>query len=149
MITSIQTQKTASHGQAEKKLQNEIVMWFSQTYPYLRGCLFEVNNTVTNINHLSSRRGMGMFYGISDLILFSNGIFCGIELKSPGSVHSSAKVQRQLDWGYTVRENGGLYIMSSDITILKTLIEHVLYKRIEYAKDLCIDPDLSNKTVKF
>ena len=149
MITSIQAQKTASHGQAEKKLQNELVMWFSQTYPYLRGCLFEVNNTVTNINHLSSRRGMGMFYGVSDLILFVNGVFCGIELKAPGSVHSSAKVQRQLEWGNIIRDNGGIYIISSDVTTLKNFIEHIIYKRMDYATDLCIDPYLSGKTFKF
>lgn len=108
----------------EKQLQHKIVMWFSQQYPKYRGLLFEVNNDTYNIKHASTRLAMGMISGVSDLIFIvpSTGTVFGIELKAPGSRHTKKHIANQLQWGQKVIENGGYYIMSSDIEFIQSLI---------------------------
>lgn len=138
--------KLSDRSYFEKKLQHELIMWFSQKYPHLRGCLFEVNNTVTNIRHASNRRSMGMISGVSDLVFFNNNIMLGIEMKAPGSVHSIEKILNQLNWGLILINQGGSYIMSSKIDDIKKAVE---YTMVGIKVDIRPDIDLTKRTVKF
>ena len=112
----------------ESQLQHQLIMWFSQSYPQFNGLLFEVNNDTYNVNHAQHRRAMGMVRGVSDLLLVSphTGVITAIELKAPGSKHKTEHIKRQLEWGETVINAGGNYIMSSDLYTLQTVIKMIV-----------------------
>jgi hypothetical protein len=109
---------------SEARQQYEIVLWFCSTWPELRGLLFEVNNNTYSARHGVKRTAMGMIPGISDLILISpeTGMVNGIEIKAVGSVHKKEHVITQLNWGELIVNNGGNYIMSSNIEDIKLFI---------------------------
>jgi len=112
--------------ESEAKLQNHIVIWFSQQYPHLHGSLFEINNNPRNIKEAMYRRGMGMVSGVSDLVLIANGFFCGIELKHPKTKHSKAHIENQKRWGKHIVSQGGKYIMSESAEEIKNFIKSIV-----------------------
>ena len=98
----------------EKQLQAKIVMDFSQKMPEWRGCLWSTRNTTFSVKDGQTQKAMGMIAGVSDLILFLEGRFVGIEIKTKGSSHSSKHVSQQLRWGETITHGGGeWYIVTS------------------------------------
>lgn len=111
---------------SEKQLQQQIVVWFSQTFPDMRGHLFAVDNDTHNIKQAMAKRGMGMISGVSDLIYFSpiTGILNGIEVKAPNTRHDTAHLLNQIEWGKLVYNSGGAYIMSADIEHIKRFIQN-------------------------
>lgn len=142
----------------EDKLQASIVMWFGQKWPEYQQLLFEVNNNPVNIKHAMHRRSMGMRAGVADLILIQPdyGVCCGIELKAPGSSYSYSEIEHQLKWGENSIDNGGYYIMSSDIELIKEFIEAVIDDNIFLipeceilAKKHINDQLEKRKTIKF
>ena len=91
---------------SEDQLQHEIIMWFSQTYPELRGALFEINNNSNNIRSSMRHRALGRIAGVSDLILHYKFMY-GIELKAPFSRHKRNQIELELEWGRGVVSRGG------------------------------------------
>ena len=112
----------------ENRLQYEIVVWFSQTYTHLRGHLFTVNNNTYNVKDAATKRAMGLFKGVSDLVFIvpKCGKIVGIEVKAPNSKHNVYHIKSQFDWGQTVINSGGFYIMSSNSNIIKNFIKSLI-----------------------
>lgn len=98
----------------EHQLQASIVMEYSQLYPEKRGTLFAANNEAANDRHAMALKALGVYSGVSDLILLNSCIMTGIELKIPGAKHKRAKIERQYEWGKTIVENGGRYYIAID-----------------------------------
>jgi hypothetical protein len=113
----------------EDKLQHKIVMEFSHKHPEFRGCLWAVFNE--NSKH---KKALGMFDGASDLQIFANGIFAGIEVKAPESYHKITHIKRQLEWGRNVIENKGLYLMCSNFHTIMDFIESVVKYGWDFAE---------------
>lgn len=142
----------------EDKLQAEIVLWFGQTWPQYQQLFFEVYNNTTNIRHAMHRRSMGMRTGVADMPLIqpNTGILCGIEFKAPGSTYSYSEIEHQINWGKSLIENGGYYIMSSDKILIKSFIEAIIINDIvaielfqKVATTYIEDQLLTRKTIQF
>lgn len=134
----------------ENAIQHEIVMWFSHEYPDLRGLLFEINNNSTSVRGAMYHRSLGRVAGASDLIFFYKTMLC-IELKAPGSSHEKRKILRQLEWGEQVVKAGGLYVMTSDVVMVKRIIKGVINgdDMSGYCADIVKKIDTSKSYVKF
>lgn len=118
----------------EQQLQSKIVVWFSQTFPDRRGCLFLVNNDSFNVRDKMKKKALGLISGVSDLVYVYNGIICGIEIKAPGSRHNSDHVRNQIEWGEMIQRSGGFYIISSDQEEIKNFIKHPYHFDLEKIK---------------
>ena len=120
----------------ENRLQYEIVVWFSQTYPQYRGHLFTVNNNTFNVKDAATKRAMGLFKGVSDLIFIvpNSGKIAGIEIKAPGSKHTTDHIKIQLEWGNIITNAGGFYLMTSDEDKIKRFIFSLIKNNFKKAK---------------
>lgn len=111
----------------ESKLQHDLIMWFGQKYPQYRNLLIEINNDTYSMYHAVKRKSMGMVPGASDLIfIIPTSTFpqiAGLELKARGSVHKSEKILRQLEWGKSIKDIGGYYIISPSLIQFKLFID--------------------------
>jgi len=105
----------------EKKLQAQMVMKFSQRYPYHRGRLFAVNNEASNNRHAMSLKALGVHKGVSDLI-WCDGILVGIEIKAPGEKHSRSHIESQYNWGLTITNAGGNYYIVTNLASFFSVI---------------------------
>ncbi len=135
----------------ESRKQHDLIMWFGQSWPEYRRLLFMVHNETENFKQRMYRKSMGQIAGVSDLILMLPmfGLMAGIELKAPNSTHKTEHIKRQLEWGQKVIDNGGLYIMSSNIEEVKKYIYnwikgHFICPNLDH-----IQNQLKNKTIKF
>ena len=141
----------------EGRFQHEYVMFFGQTWPQYDGRLFEVYNNPKNQAHGAYRKAMGMKKSVSDLILQrpKYGQIAGIECKAPGSEWSRTKILAQFNWGMETIRQGGFYIMTSDMELLKKFTTALMNDdmrtvmlvqgaAIEFVKN-----QLKNKTIKF
>ncbi len=144
-------------SKTEAQLQYEIVVWFSQEFPDFRGLLFEVNNDTYNMKHAMKRRSMGMIKGISDLIFIipNNGRIVGIELKANNSRHTKTHIQSQINWGKTLIENGGNYLITSSAGDVKTFINNLIRNYTEKVEALqngwikFVEDQYESKTIAF
>lgn len=105
----------------EDRFQHEYVMFFGQTWPEHNYRLFEVNNNPKSKAHGAHRKAMGMKKNVSDLVLQRPvfGQLVGIECKAPGADWPRLKIRNQLNWGLETIKQGGFYIMTSDMDLLK------------------------------
>jgi hypothetical protein len=110
---------------SEKKLQSKIVMDFSQKRPHENGLLWSTRNITLSEKDGMTQRAMGMVPGVADLIYFKNGILLCIEIKEPGSRHSSAHIERQLSWGKKITAQGGRYGIVTSVDSFWCLLENV------------------------
>jgi hypothetical protein len=122
----------------ENRLQFDLVMWFSNEYPELRGHLFEVYNNPANIKHALHRRGMGMIAGVSDLIFVvpDYAIIAGIEIKAPRSRHTKEHVKNQLEWGLKIIKTGGFYLIASNLQDCQGFIAALINKNTLKARKI-------------
>jgi hypothetical protein len=98
----------------EKQLQAKIVMDFSHKMPEERGSLWSTRNTTFSERDGQTQKAMGMIAGVSDLILYFERRFVGLEVKVIGSSHSAKHVAQQLRWGEKIIDAGGeWYILTS------------------------------------
>jgi len=142
---------------SEDRFQHEFIMWFGQTWPQFNHLLFEVNNNPKNEAHGAHRKAMGMKKNVSDLILMQPefGHLIGIECKAPGSVWPKLHIQNQLEWGKFVIKNNGWYIMTSDLSTLKSFIvdiikgDYLSALDIQFEQIRFVENQFLNKTVKF
>jgi len=101
----------------EDKLQHHVVMWFSQTFPNLYGCMWAVFNEDSK-----HKKALGMHSGASDLQFLINGTFIGIEIKAAKSVHKASHIKRQIEWGENIIKNGGHYYIGSSFEEITDII---------------------------
>lgn len=66
----------------ESRLQQEIVIYFNNTYPHLRGLLCYNNNNSENAYRGKKNKFLGLIQGRSDLVLYYGGRAIMIELKT-------------------------------------------------------------------
>jgi len=99
----------------EKQLQSKIVMDFSHKMPEERGSLWSTRNTTFSVRDGQTQKAMGMIPGVSDLILYFEGKFIGIEVKVRGSSHSSKHVAQQLKWGDKIIKAGGRWVIVTSV----------------------------------
>lgn len=95
----------------ENKIQSDIVLWFSQNHHKDRGCLFAINNNSNSVQSGVNNKAMGVVAGVSDLILFKDGLMVGCEIKSPSKSHNRHHIINQLEWGDKITLNGGRYMV--------------------------------------
>lgn len=99
----------------ENKIQSDIVMWFSQEYPFYKGCLFCVDNSTYSKKHGASKKAMGVTRGVSDLILLWDGVTYGVEIKSHTKTHDKNHCKEQLEWGTQLELNKGRYFVFTSL----------------------------------
>ena len=141
----------------EDQFQHEYVMFFGQTWPEHYSRLFEVNNNPKNKAHGAHRKSMGMKKSVSDLILQRPifGQLVGIECKAPDSIWPRQKILNQLNWGLETIKQGGFYIMTSDMELLKKFTIALMnddIRSVMLAQGQALDfveSQLKNKTIKF
>lgn len=111
------------HFKSEDQMQADIVKKFNEKYPHLYGCLFKVNNESRNPMF---QIATGLIPGASDLVLFCNHRFAGIELKLKGKKHSKEHIATQKEWGETIKKQGGYYLMSDDVNEILSFIDKIV-----------------------
>ena len=82
--------------QSEVRLQQEIVLWFNNYFPALRGCLCYNNNNSVGGRRAMLNKFLGIVKGRSDLVLYYNGHSYHIELKTLKGVQSKEQRNWQL-----------------------------------------------------
>lgn len=106
----------------ENRVQFDLIMWFGQNFPRLQNMLILIDNDAYTIEKAMYKRSMGISKGAPDLILLFDGSFLGLEIKAPGSIHSTEHINQQLNFGQEMMNQGGWYFMSSDLNELKSVI---------------------------
>lgn len=101
---------------SENRIQQECVMWFNNTFPYLRGCLFAVPNGGTR----TAREGKllketGVWAGVSDMLFMFNSKTTCFELKTIKGYQSD----KQLAWEATMKKQGFDYYIIRDLDEFK------------------------------
>jgi len=108
---------------SEARIQQEMVIWFHNTYPEYRGLLFHVPNEGTN----SALRGKimkatGVIAGVSDLILvFGSTIYC-FEVKTDRGRQSP----KQATWQELVEEQGIAYFIVRDVSLFSQIVNTII-----------------------
>jgi hypothetical protein len=109
-------------NQTEARIQQDIVMWYHNTYPDRRGSLFEVNNNPDSKRDGAIRKAMGMVAGVSDLCLITPmGSVVFVEVKRPDGVQSEA----QKKWEQLVTGFGARYEVVRSLADFQQLINQV------------------------
>jgi hypothetical protein len=111
------------HFKTEDQFQAYLVKWFSNEFPEYYGCLFKLNNESKNPMF---QIATGLIPGASDLVIFANGIFGGLELKLKGKKHKKEHISQQLDWGERIKRQGGRYLMTDDSDKAKEFLEKIV-----------------------
>lgn len=90
----------------EARLQQNCVIWFWNSYPELRGHLFEINNNSYDAKDGMKHRCMGRVKGVADMCLLApGGVSVFIEFKTETGVQSQA----QKEWESTITNAGHRY----------------------------------------
>ena len=107
---------------SEARIQQEIVIWFNNEHPTLRGTLCYNNN-----NSVGGRRGninkyLGVVAGRSDMVLYYKGVAYMIELKNEiGSQQPEQKV-----WQKLMESHGFPYHIIRSLEEFQELIKTIL-----------------------
>lgn len=131
----------------EKKLQSQIVLNFKQAYPEVQDMLIEINNDTNSRNHAMTRLAMGMVPGASDLIFIYKGVLTCFEIKNKETPHKTSHIQRQLNFGRQIQNQGFLYFMINDAESFDWVIKHIFegnYKTLKLRSALNI-ADIQNR----
>lgn len=104
---------------SENRIQQECFMWFNNTFPALRGCLFAVPNggTRTAIEGKLLKE-TGVWSGVSDMLLMYNGKTLCLELKTIKG-HQSFN---QKKWQKLIEEQNFRYVIVRDLSEFKDYV---------------------------
>lgn len=108
---------------SENRIQQECYMWFTNTYPELRGCLFAVPNG----GGRSAREGQllketGTYAGVSDMLLmYQSFTFC-FELKNKFGVQSV----KQKKWQAHIEKQGFKYFLVRSLDEFKKIVKEII-----------------------
>jgi len=105
-------------NKAEDRIQQEIVQWFNNTYPSLRGLLcYNLNNSQNAID--GNRNKMkGLIAGRSDLVLYYAGRAYMIELKTL----KGRQADEQKVWQKLIESHGFMYFIIKDLKEFQQLV---------------------------
>lgn len=109
--------------QSENALQQQCYMWFHNTYPQYRGCLFAVPNGGAR----SSIEGKlfketGLIPGVSDMLLMIGGYTYCIEMKTIIGYQS----EKQIEWQKIIEKQGFKYYIIRTLEEFKTIIISIM-----------------------
>jgi hypothetical protein len=83
----------------EEQFQSECYLWFHNTFPWLRGCLFTVDNNVSHrlppqyrVMEGARKKASGVVPGVSDMVFIRDGFCAFIELKLEKGVQSTEQI---------------------------------------------------------
>ena len=87
---------------SEERIQQQMFMWFHNTYPELRGLLcYNLNNSKNKIDG-NKNKSLGLQAGRSDMVLYYQGKAVMIELKTP----TGKQQPIQKKWEETIKNKG-------------------------------------------
>lgn len=108
---------------SEDRIQQECFMWFNNTYPHLRGCLFSVpNGGARSSQEGKLLKATGLWPGVSDLLFMLNGVTTCIEMKTPTGTQST----NQKIWAKQIRGVGFKYYIVRSTEEFKTIITNII-----------------------
>lgn len=117
----------------ENIMQHELIMWFSQKYPELRGDLFMIQNNSYSAKHGIKLRSMGLVKSVSDLIYWGK-LKAAIELKAIDSKHDKEHVINQLNWGKQRIEKGDFFMLTNNLLNAKLFLTLLIKEDAEKAR---------------
>jgi hypothetical protein len=108
---------------SENRIQQECYMWFHNTYPHLRGCLFAVPNGGAR-SALEGKlfKMTGVVRGVSDMLLMVNGETTCFELKTEVGSQSVYQVA----WQKQIESQGFKYFIIRDVNLFKQIVKSIL-----------------------
>jgi len=130
---------------SEDRLQQEVIMWFSQEYTKYHKLLFAVPNGGAR-SGLQAKilKATGVKRGVSDLILTMLGGPYYIELKKPrGGIQS----KDQLEFEQLVKDQGFEYVIMNDLDKIKSYITEKMSFAI-YSKERLVSSGEWEKFIK-
>jgi hypothetical protein len=107
---------------SEARIQQEIVMFFNNEYPLLRGCLCYNNNNSVGGYRGKINKFLGVVKGRSDMVLYHNGISIMIELKTEKGRQSPG----QKTWQDLMVSQGFEYYIIRSLEEFKELIVKII-----------------------
>ncbi len=114
---------------SENRIQQECYMWFHNTFPELRGCLFAVPNGGAR-SPIEGKlfKETGVVPGVSDMLLMVDSRTTCFELKNALG-HQSRK---QVAWQKQIESKGFDYHLIRDLNTFKEIVDKLIcaqYKR--------------------
>ena len=107
---------------SEARIQQEIVMFFNNEYPELRGCLCYNNNNSVGGLRGKLNKFLGVVKGRSDMVLYYKGFSVMIELKTEKGRQSDS----QSAWQYLMINQGFRYYIIRSLEEFKELITKII-----------------------
>lgn len=107
---------------SEARIQQEIVLWFHNTYPELRGLLCYNNNNSTGGRRATLNKYLGVIPGRSDMVFYFNKQAFMIELKT----EKGKQQPIQKKWEVTIKDQGFEYYIIRNLEDFKVLVGFIL-----------------------
>ena len=107
---------------SEARIQQEIVMFFNNEYPELRGCLCYNNNNSVGGLRGKLNKFLGVVKGRSDMVLYYKSFSVMIELKTEKGTQSDY----QRAWQYLMSQQGFEYYIIRSLEEFKELIVKII-----------------------
>lgn len=107
---------------SESRIQQEIVMFFNNEYPELRGCLCYNNNNSVGGLRGKLNKFLGVVKGRSDMVLYYKSFSVMIELKTEKGRQSDS----QRAWQYLMTNQGFEYYIIRSLEEFKELIVKIV-----------------------
>ena len=107
---------------SEARIQQEIVMFFNNEYPELRGCLCYNNNNSVGGLRGKLNKFLGVVKGRSDMVLYYKSFSVMIELKTEKGRQSDS----QRAWQYLMINQGFRYYIIRSLEEFKELITKII-----------------------
>lgn len=107
---------------SEERIQQQMFMWFHNTYPELRGLLcYNLNNSKNKIDG-NKNKSLGLQAGRSDMVLYYQGKAVMIELKTP----TGKQQPIQKKWEETIKKQGFEYVIIRSLEDFKNFILDII-----------------------
>lgn len=106
----------------EERIQQDIYVWFHNTYPDLRGLLcYNLNNSRNAIDG-ARNRSLGLQAGRSDMVLYYSGKAYMIEIKTGEGKQS----REQKEWQRKIEQQGLNYYVTRSLDDFKQWLSGVI-----------------------
>jgi len=106
---------------SEEKLQQDIFIWFVNTYPNKRGLLYHNLNNPRNAIQGAKLKTLGLVSGVADMTLLHEGNAYFFELKTATGKQS----KRQKEWEDQVTANKFYYKIIRSLDEFKREIDYI------------------------